>query len=80
MMNVDLDMPAATLHEAVSNRSGMPLEGFALYYRSKKLEGEAALSSWQVGKDAIIEVKMAKCSAPKVRHPPALEALGPVSF
>ena len=43
MMNVDLDMPAATLHEAVSNRSGMPLEGFALYYRSKKLEGEAAL-------------------------------------
>ena len=57
MMNVDLDMPAAILHEAVSNRSGMPLEGFALYYRSKKLEGEAALSSWQVGKDAIIEVK-----------------------
>ena len=57
MMNVDLDMPAATLYEAVSNRSGMPLEGFALYYRSKKLEGEAALSSWQVKKDAIIEVK-----------------------
>jgi len=56
-MNVDLDMPAAILHEAVSNRSGMPLEGFALYYRSKKLEGEVALSSWQVGKNAIIEVK-----------------------
>ena len=57
MMNVDLDMPAAILHEAVSNRSGMPLEGFALYYQSKQLEGGAALSSWGVEKDATIEVK-----------------------
>ncbi len=57
MMNVGLDMPAAILHEAVSNRSSMPPDTFALYYRSKKLEGEALLSSWQVEKDAIIEVK-----------------------
>ena len=57
MMNVDLDMPAAILHKAVSNRSGMPLEGFALYYQSKQLEGEAALSSWGVEKDGTIEVK-----------------------
>ena len=59
----DLQMPAAILHEVVSNRSGMPLEGiseiegFALYYQSKQLEGKAALSSWRVEKDATIEVK-----------------------
>jgi len=57
MMNVDLDMSAAILHDAVSNRSGMPPEGFAIYYQSKQLEGEAALSSWGVEKDATIEVK-----------------------
>ena len=57
MVDVDVQMPAAILHEVVSNRSGMPSEGFALYYQSKKLEGEAALSSWGVEKDATIEVK-----------------------
>ena len=53
----DLQMPAAILHEVVSNRSGMPLEGFALCYQSKQLEGEAALSSWGVERDPAIEVK-----------------------
>ena len=57
MVDVDLQMPAAILHEVVSNRSGMPLEGFALYYQSKQLEGKAALSSWGVEKNATIEVK-----------------------
>ena len=57
MVDVDLKMPAAILHEVVSNRSGMPLGGFALYYQSKQLEGEAALSTWGVEKDATIEVK-----------------------
>ena len=57
MVDVDLKMPAAILHEVVSNRSGMPLGGFALYYQSKQLEGEAALSTWGVEKDAVIEVK-----------------------
>jgi len=57
MVDVDLKLPAAILHEVVSNRSGMPLEGFALYYQSKQLEGEAALSTWGVEKDATIEVK-----------------------
>ena len=50
-------MPAAILHKVVRNRSGMPPEGFALYFQSKQLEGEAALSSWGVQKDATIEVK-----------------------
>ena len=57
MVDVDVQMPAAILHEVVSNRSGMPPEGFALYYQSKQLEGEAALASWGVQKDATIEVK-----------------------
>ena len=57
MVDVDVQMPAAILHEVVSNRSGMPSEGFALYYQSKQLEGEAALSSWGVEKNATIEVK-----------------------
>ena len=57
MVDVDLQMPAAILHEVVSNRSGMPLEGFALCYQSKQLEGEAALSSWGVERDPAIEVK-----------------------
>ena len=57
MVDVDLQMPAAILHEVVSNRSGMPPEGFALYYQSKQLEGEAALWTWGVEKDATIEVK-----------------------
>jgi len=57
MIDVDLQLPAEIFHEAVSNRSGMPLEGFALYYQSKQLEGEAALSSWGVEKNATIEVK-----------------------
>jgi len=57
MVDVDVQMPAAILHEVVSNRSGMLPEGFALYYQSKQLEGEAALASWGVQKDATIEVK-----------------------
>ena len=57
MLYVDLQMCARTLLEAVSNRSRMPPGAFSLYYQSKQLEGEAALSSWEVAKDATIEVK-----------------------
>lgn len=57
MMDIDLDNPAATFYEAVSIRLRIPIHNFALYYQSKKLEGEAALASWGVTKDATIEVK-----------------------
>ena len=58
MTDASLHMPAAFLHEAFSNRSGVPPSHFELYYRSKRLEGEAALASYGIGKDATIEVKM----------------------
>jgi len=51
-------LPATLLHKSFSDRSGFPPDHFELYYRGKRLEGEAALSSWGVGKDAVIEVKM----------------------
>ena len=81
MVDVDLKMPAAILHEVVSNRSGMPLEGFALYYQSKQLEGKAALSSWGVEKDATIEVKSRGRGGMKVAAPSSykLHALTPHS-
>ena len=58
MTDASLHLPAAFLHEAFSNRSGVPPDHFELYYRGKRLEGEAALASWGVGKDSTIEVKM----------------------
>ena len=58
MMNASLHLPAAFLHEAFSNRSGVPPDNFELYYRGKRLEGEVAMSSWGVVKDSTIEVKM----------------------
>eukprot|EP00964_Phaeocystis_antarctica_P020440 scaffold11302_cov57-Phaeocystis_antarctica.AAC.4 len=58
MIDASLHLAAACLHEAFSNRSGVPLDHFELYYRGKRLEGEAALASWGVEKDATIEVKM----------------------
>jgi len=58
MTDASLHLPAAFLHEAFSDRSGVPSDHFELYYRGKRLEGKAALSSWGVDKDAIIEVKM----------------------
>ena len=58
MTDASLHLPAAFLHETFSNRSGVPPDHFELYYRGKRLEGEAALASWGVGKDATIEVKM----------------------
>ena len=58
MTDASLHLPAACLHEAFSNRSGVPPDHFELYYRGKRLEGEAALSSWGVRKNATIEVKM----------------------
>ena len=58
MTDASLHLPATFLHEAFSNRSGVPTDHFELYYRGKRLEGEAALASWGVGKDATIEVKM----------------------
>jgi hypothetical protein len=53
-----LHLPAACLRKAFSDRSGVPPEHFELYYRGKRLEGDAALASWGVGKNATIEVKM----------------------
>ena len=58
MTDAALHLPASFLHEAFSNRSGVPPDHFELYYRGKRLEGEAALASWGVGKDSTIEVKM----------------------
>ena len=58
MIDAALHLPASFLHEAFSNRSGMPPDHFELYYRGKRLEGEAALASWGVGKGSTIEVKM----------------------
>ena len=58
MVDAALHLPASFLHEAFSDRSGVPLEFFELYYCGKRLEGEAALSSWGVGKGSTIEVKM----------------------
>ena len=58
MIDAALHLPAACLHEAFSDRCGFPPDHFELYYRGKRLEGEAALASWGVGKDATIEVKM----------------------
>ena len=58
MTDAALHLPASFLREAFSERSGVPLDVFELYYRGKRLEGEAALASWGVEKDATIEVKM----------------------
>ena len=58
MIDAALHLPAAFLHEALSNRSGLPLDHFELYYHGKRLEGEAALSSWGIEKDSTLEVKM----------------------
>ena len=58
MVDAALHLPASFLHEAFSNRSGVPLEHFELYYRGKRLEGEAALVNWGIGKGSTVEVKM----------------------
>ena len=58
MTDASLHLSAAFLHEAFSDRSGVPPDHFELYYRGKRLEGEAALASYGIGKDATIEVKM----------------------
>ena len=58
MTDASLHLPAAFLHEAFSDRSGVPPSHFELYYRGKQLEGGAALSSYGIGKNATIEVKM----------------------
>ena len=58
LTDASLHLPAACLHEAFSHRSGVPPDHFELYYRGKRLEGETALASWGVEKDATIEVKM----------------------
>jgi hypothetical protein len=58
MIDAALHLPASFLNEAFSNRSGVPPDIFELYYRGKRLEGEAALASWGVGRGSPIEVKM----------------------
>ena len=58
LTDASLHLPAACLRKAFSDRSGVPADHFELYYRGKRLEGEAALASWGVEKDATIEVKM----------------------
>ena len=58
MIDAALHLPASFLYKAFSDRSGVPLHLFELYYRGKRLEGEATLASWEVGKDSTIEVKM----------------------
>eukprot|EP00964_Phaeocystis_antarctica_P102933 scaffold68239_cov55-Phaeocystis_antarctica.AAC.2 len=58
MTDAALHLPASFLLEAFSDRSGVPLDFFELYYRGKRLEGEAALACWGIGKGSTIEVKM----------------------
>ena len=58
LIDAALHLPTALLHEAFSDRSGFPPDHFELFYCGKQLEGEAALSSWGIGKDSTIEVKM----------------------
>jgi len=58
MIDAALHLPASFLRSAFSERSGVPLDVFELYYRGKRLEGGAALASWGVVKGSIIEVKM----------------------
>ena len=71
MVDAALHLPASFLHEAFGDRSGLPLEHFELYYRGKRLEGEAALASWGVGKGSTIEVKMrGRGGAPGGSMPP----------
>ena len=41
MTDAALHLPASFLHEVFSDRSGVPLDFFGLYYRGKRLEGEA---------------------------------------
>ena len=58
LTDASLHLRAACLRKAFSDRSGVPPDHFELYYRGKRLEGEAALATWGVEKDATIEVKM----------------------
>ena len=58
MTDAALHLSASFLYEAFSDRSGVPLDFFELYYRGKRLEGEAALACWGIGKGSTIEVKM----------------------
>ena len=58
MVDATLHLPASFLHKAFSNRSGVPLDFFELYYRGKRLEGEAALASWGIVKDSTVEEKL----------------------
>ena len=58
MIDAALHMSASLLHEGFSDRSGVPLDFFELYYCGKRLEGEAALASLGVEKGSTIEVKM----------------------
>ena len=58
MIDAALHLPVALLREVFSDRSGVPLDLFELYYRGKRLEGKAALASYGVAKSSTIEVKM----------------------
>ena len=76
MVDANLQQPSGALHKDVSERSGLPADTFELYHGSKRLEGEAALSSWGIEKDSTIEVKMrGRGGAPGMS--PDGERLGP---
>ena len=80
MIDAALHLPASFLHEAFSDRSGVPLDFFELYHRGKRLEGEAALSSWGVEKDSTIEVKMrGRGGMPSQGNSPSDHRSGPQS-
>ena len=59
MVDADLEQPPADLYERISDRAALgPSCDFWVLYGSKRLEGDAALSSWGVKKGAGIEVKL----------------------
>jgi len=57
MIDAALHLPASFLHEAFSEHSAVPPDFFELYYRGKRLEGEAALENWGVKKQETNEIK-----------------------
>ena len=79
MINAALHLPASFLHKAFSNRSGVPLDFFELYYRGKVLKGEAALASWGVVKDSSIEVKMRGRGGARKGKEPMSQTASPIS-
>ena len=59
MVDADLEQPPADLYERISDRAALgPGCDFWVLYGGKRLEGDAALSSWGIKKGAGIQVRL----------------------